>query len=104
MGLADSYYDMILDCDIMTNHRRQVVLLEVHLPLGRPLHGVFQVFLYQAIKTRISQKPFFQPDTTIRQLKEWVATQVNLKAKHIVSIFRTSAFNYDILLYSLCHR
>ena len=40
--------------DIMTNHRRQVVLLEVHLPLGRPLHGVFQVSLYQAIKTRKS--------------------------------------------------
>lgn len=26
-----------------------------------------------------------QPDMTILQLKEWVATQVNLKAKQIVS-------------------
>ena len=28
-----------------------------------------------------------QPDMTILQLKEWVATQVNLKAKHIVRFF-----------------
>ena len=76
----------------MTN---QVVLLEVHLPLGRPLHGVFQVFLKQSkpgkvkslffsrIQRFVNWKSGWRPKSTWRQSILWVFSgQV-----HLIMIF-----------------